>query len=107
MALPYRAASEWFACEVSLAWIISLNEEIDPHIPSRFNTLALLHIMGIDGRRGVTSISACHDNWADFNLDTQGRAWLQDRWQRGLSIALRFFEDLLDFVDILGHRAFA
>ena len=106
-AMRDRTSSELFVFKVSLAWIISLNEKIDPDFPSRFNTLALLHFMGIDGWRGVTSISACHDNWADFNLDTQGRAWLQDRWQRGLSIALRFFEDLLDFVDILGHRAFA
>ena len=103
-----RAASEWFACGVSLAWLISLNEEIDPHNLSRFhNILALLRIMGSDGRGGVTSISVCHNNWADCGLDTQGRVWLQDRWQKGLSTALRFFEDLLDFVDILGHRAFA
>ncbi len=84
-AMMDHAASEWFACEVSLAWIISLNEEIDPHIPSRFNTLALLHIMGSDGWGGVTSISACNDNWADCDLGTQGRAWLHDRWQRGLA----------------------
>ena len=41
--------------------------------------------MGSDGRGGVTSISACHDNWADCDLGTQGRAWLHDRWQRGLA----------------------
>jgi len=52
-----RAASEWFACGVSLAWLISLNEEIDPHNLSRFhNILVLLRIMGSDGRGGVTSI---------------------------------------------------
>ena len=51
-----RAASEWFACGVSLAWLISLNEEIDPHNLSRFhNILLLLPIMGSDGRGGVTS----------------------------------------------------
>ena len=56
-AMRDRASSEWFACGVSLAWLISLNEEIDPHNLSRFhNILALLRIMGSDGRGGVTSI---------------------------------------------------
>jgi len=56
-AMRDRAASEWFACGVSLAWLISLNEEIDPHNLSRFHTiLLLLPIMGSDGRGGVTTI---------------------------------------------------
>jgi hypothetical protein len=41
--------------------------------------------MGSDGRGGVTSISTYHDNWADCDLGTQGRAWLHGRWQGGLA----------------------